>query len=127
MEGYDRTIVGWREGETHGNSSCVTLFVLRIAATSPCRGFEIIPAISSPRVCCGDDVATFRVTTRALSLIDQGLPADIIYFDFQKAFDKMPHERLLLKVETYGIVGRVSGWIRDWLKGRQQCVMLNGS
>ena len=33
----------------------------------------------------------------------------------------------MLKVEAYGIMGRVSGWIRDWLKGRQQRVVFNDS
>ena len=33
------------------------------------------------------------------SLMNQGLYADIIFLDFQKAFDKVPHERLMLKVE----------------------------
>ena len=42
------------------------------------------------------------------SLIDQGLLADNIYLDFQKAFYKVPHEHLMLKVEAHGIVGRVS-------------------
>ena len=44
----------------------------------------------------------------SISLIEQELPADIIYLDSQKAFDKVPHERLLLKVKVHGIVGRVS-------------------
>ena len=35
--------------------------------------------------------------------IDNGLTVDIIYFDFQKAFDKVSHERLLLKLKTHGI------------------------
>ena len=61
------------------------------------------------------------------SLIDQGLPADIIYLDFQKASDKVPHQQLLVTVKVHGIVERVIGWIRDWLKGRQQRVVLNGS
>ena len=43
----------------------VTLFVLRITTTSPCRDFYNIPAILS-QVCCRDDVATFRVATRTL-------------------------------------------------------------
>ena len=43
----------------------VNLFVVTIAVTSTSRDFEIIPATSS-LVCCGDDVATFHVATRAL-------------------------------------------------------------
>ena len=35
--------------------------------------------------------------------IDVGSPVDIIYLDFQKAFDKAPHQILLLKLKTHGI------------------------
>ena len=35
--------------------------------------------------------------------IDVGSPVDIIYLDFQKAFDKVPHQRLLLKLKAHGI------------------------
>ena len=35
--------------------------------------------------------------------LDQGNPVDVIYFDFRKAFDYVPHTRLLLKLQTYGI------------------------
>ena len=35
--------------------------------------------------------------------IDEGSPVDIIYLDFQKAFDKVPHQRLLLKLKAHGI------------------------
>ena len=36
--------------------------------------------------------------------IDEGSPVDIIYLDFQKAFDKVPHQRLLLNLNAHGIV-----------------------
>ena len=42
--------------------------------------------------------------------------------DFKKAFDKVPHERLLRKVEAYGIGGPLLGWIRSFLTGRKQRV-----
>ena len=35
--------------------------------------------------------------------IDEGSPVDIIYLDFQKAFEKVPHQRLLLKLKVHGI------------------------
>ena len=35
--------------------------------------------------------------------VDEGSPVDIIYLDFQKAFDKVPHQRLILKLKSHGI------------------------
>jgi hypothetical protein len=59
--------------------------------------------------------------------VDQGYPIDVIYLDFQKAFDKVPHKRLMLKIEALGIIGEVYNWIEDWLKDREQRVVLLGS
>ena len=50
---------------------------------------------------------------------------DLIYLDFQKAFDKVPHERLLVKVMAHGIQGSAARWIRNWLAGRRQRVCIN--
>ncbi len=35
--------------------------------------------------------------------MDEGSPVDIIYLDFQKAFDKVPHQRLRPKLKSHGI------------------------
>ena len=58
--------------------------------------------------------------------IDKGLPVDVIYLDFRKAFDKVPHKRLMVKVKSHAIGGKILGWIDDWLNGRKQRVSLNG-
>ena len=58
--------------------------------------------------------------------IDQGYPIDVIYLDFQKAFDKVPHKRLMLKVRALGIDGTVCNWIEKWLENREQRVVLLG-
>ena len=50
---------------------------------------------------------------------------DLIYLDFQKAFDKVPHERLLLKVVAHDIQGSATQWIRNGLAGQRQCVCIN--
>ena len=50
---------------------------------------------------------------------------DLVYQDFQKAFDKVPHERLLVKVMAHGIQGRAARWIRNWLAGRRQRACTN--
>ena len=48
------------------------------------------------------------------------------YLGFRKAFDTVPHQRLLNKVEAYGIKGMLLMWLKDFLVGRKQRVVLNG-
>ena len=57
---------------------------------------------------------------------DRTRAVDIIYLDFRKAFDKVPHGRLVAEVEALGIGGRVLQWIRSWLMNRRQRVVING-
>ncbi|MEJ1857810.1 reverse transcriptase domain-containing protein, partial [Escherichia coli] len=57
---------------------------------------------------------------------DKQIPSDVIYLDFQKAFDKVPHERLLHKLHAAGLGDSVCAWISDWLTSRKQRVVLNG-
>jgi hypothetical protein len=63
-----------------------------------------------------------ETVTRA---IDAGKPFDV-YLDFAKAFDKVPRERLLEKLRAHGVQGRALNWIRSWLTGRKQRLVLNG-
>ena len=58
--------------------------------------------------------------------ISHGLPLDIIYLDLEKAFDKVPHERLLNQLYRYGIRGSMLAWIRNYLHERTQQVRVNG-
>ena len=60
-------------------------------------------------------------------MIEEGKPIDVIYLDFQKAFDQVPHERLLLKLKSYGVDGVVLRWIRSFLSGRKQWVKVGNS
>ena len=57
---------------------------------------------------------------------DVRTPYDVIYLDFQKAFDKVPHNRLISKLRSHGIGEHLCAWIEDWLSDRQQRVVLNG-
>jgi hypothetical protein len=50
----------------------------------------------------------------------------VIYLDFQKAFDKVPHKRLIARLEEIGIKGKLLKWIKEWLRGRKQRVVING-
>ena len=54
--------------------------------------------------------------------LDEGSPVDIIYLDFKKAFDKVPHQRLLLKLKAHGIGNGMINWIEKWLIDRRQRV-----
>ena len=59
--------------------------------------------------------------------LDKGGVVDAIYLDFAKAFDSVPHKRLLVKLEAYGIRGKALGWLRDFLHERRQRVNVNGA
>ena len=56
-------------------------------------------------------------------------PVDVVYLDFQKAFDKVPHQRLLLKLKAHGIGNdqyNIINWIEKWLTHRRQRVIVDG-
>ena len=56
------------------------------------------------------------------SEIDNKKPVDVVYLDFSKAFDKVAHQRLILKLQNIGFGSTVCKWIVDWLKNRKQRV-----
>ena len=60
-------------------------------------------------------------------VIDSGGGLDAIFLDFAKAFDKVPHGRLLAKLRAHGFDGQVVAWIEAWLKDRKQRVCVDGS
>ena len=55
-------------------------------------------------------------------MMDEGGGVDMVYLDYSKAFDSVPHRRLLSKLKSYGIEGKVWNWIEDFLIGRSQMV-----
>ena len=57
----------------------------------------------------------------------KGSDVDVIYMDFQKAFDKVPHKRLIGKAKNYMLDNPLLEWIEDFLTGRTQKVSINGS
>ncbi|KAF2363708.1 Reverse transcriptase domain [Trinorchestia longiramus] len=58
-------------------------------------------------------------------IYDRTKAVDLLYLDFQKAFDRVAHERLMAKVEAHGIQGIYSRWIRNWLTSRTQRVKIH--
>ena len=51
---------------------------------------------------------------------------DVVYLDFQKAFDKVPHQRLLIKLKACGIGESIISWIQARLTDRRQRVIVEG-
>ena len=58
--------------------------------------------------------------------VDDGSQVDVIYLDFQKAFDKVPHQRLILQLKSHGMGNRIINWIEQWLKDRRHRVVVDG-
>ncbi len=54
--------------------------------------------------------------------MEERKPFDCLYFDYRKAFDSVPHMRLMRKIESCGITGQVQRWIKSFLQGRRQRV-----
>ena len=48
-------------------------------------------------------------------IVDGGNSVDVAYFDYAKAFDKVSHRLLLLKLQSYGIDGKLLNWLKDYL------------
>ena len=59
------------------------------------------------------------------SILDTGNAVDIVFLDLHKAFDSVPHRRLLMKLSAYGIQGKIATWLSEFLGGKLQRVVLN--
>ena len=60
-------------------------------------------------------------------VLNRGGQTDVLILDFSKAFDKVPHHRLSLKLDFSGIRGKTLQWINNFLTGRMQSVVVNGA
>ena len=75
--------------------------------------------------CCVTQL--LQVMEDLTEMIDEGSTFDIIYLDFKKAFDQVPHFRLLRKLKAYGITGRVHKWVSNFLCNRKQWVRVGSA
>ena len=57
---------------------------------------------------------------------DKHKQVDMLILDFTKAFDTVPHQRLLMKLKHYGIDSNLHRWISSWLTERTQQVVVDG-
>ena len=70
----------------------------------------------SGRSCLTNLLDFMEEVTREL---DNGNCVDVVYLDFSKAFDKVPHRRLLSMLKAHGITGKVLKWVSSWLSDRR--------
>ena len=75
------------------------------------------------RTCLTNLISFYELVTR---LVDEGKAVDVVYLDFSKAFDTVSHSLLLQKLAVRGLDRYTLGWVRNWLEGRAQRVMVNG-
>ena len=52
---------------------------------------------------------------------------DIAYIDFKKAFETVSHPKLLHKLNSYGINFKLLAWVREFLRSRSQCTLIDGN
>ena len=79
---------------------------------------------TSGRSCLTNLLDFFESVTKEL---DKGNEVDLVYLDFCKAFDKVPHCRLIKKLHAHGIQGQALEWIKSWLTNRRQRVSVGGA
>ena len=78
-----------------------------------------------PKRSCQTNLLEFL--DKIFEMIDEGNSVDIVYLDFSRAFYKVPHNKLIQKLEAHGITGSVQEWIKSWLKDRTQLVEIQGA
>ena len=68
----------------------------------------------------------FVTTEDLLRRLDKKHKIHMAVLDFSKAFDVVPHKRLLRKMRHYGIAGQTLAWLKEFLTGRTQSVLVDG-
>ena len=76
------------------------------------------------RSCMTQLLITLELSSETL---DSDGPLDVIYLDFRKAFDTVPHQRLTRKLIGYVITGKSLDWIRDFVSAWKQPVVVNSN
>jgi len=66
------------------------------------------------RSCLTNMISFYDQVTR---LVDEGRAVDVVYLDFSKAFDTLPHSILLEKLAAHGLDGCTLHWMKNWLNG----------
>ena len=65
-----------------------------------------------------------EIVDKWLNSMDRNIATDVAFLDFSKAFDSVPHKRLLTKLRAYGINRQTHKWLENFLQGRRQRVVV---
>jgi len=69
---------------------------------------------------------SFAILDKVLHSVNDGFSVDVVFLDLAKAFDKVPHKRLLEKLSKHGIRGKLLSVIGNWLSNGKQRVCIKG-
>ena len=68
---------------------------------------------------------SFEYTSDVLKTVQDKKQCDMVAMDFSKAFDKASHDRLIYKLDRAGINKQARNWIKSFLSGRSQKVIID--
>ena len=63
---------------------------------------------------------------KVICLVNEGQAVDVVYLDFSKAFDTVPHSTLVEKLAAHGLDRYTLCWAKTWLEGQAQRMVVNG-
>ena len=75
------------------------------------------------RSCFTNLIAFYDKVTR---LVDESKAVDVVYLDFSKAFDTVLHSILMEKLAAHGLDGHTLRWVKHWLNGQAQRIVVSG-
>ena len=69
----------------------------------------------------------FGLFNNIMNATDGSTSVDVMHLDFCKAYDSVSHTKLLHKLHTYGVSGKLWNWFKSYLHDRQQCVRVGNT
>jgi len=91
----------------------------RPADSDYCSSCYILIVVNTLKQRCN-----FKNTSK--TFVHQKFAVVVVYLDFSKAFDTVPHSILLEKLAAHGLDGCTLHWVKNWLNGRAQRLVVNG-